>query len=300
VLALGCGSAKNGDDASGVECDGLSLRPAAAYEVEPGEELLVCYGVNSNPAQKRHIVGFEPHIDRKNVLHHMTLLQSPTPVSTTPAPCDPEAMTAWRSLYGWSPGTTGFELPPEAGFAEDPDTHYVVQLHYVNAGDAKVRDASGFNLCVSDQLRENDADIMAFGGTEFTIAAQSQLGVTCSIDVPSYGEVTHLFAAFPHMHRLGASISTEVVPQDGSPRVDLGKMDPWSFDAQRWLPIDHVLVPGDHVETRCSWENPQTHAVGFGPGIDDEMCYSFTMYYPRIENPEWHWALPALYATCAP
>jgi hypothetical protein len=59
-----------------------------------------------------------------------------------------------------------------------------------------------------------------------------------------------------------------------------------------------VLVPGDRVETRCRWKNSLSHAVGFGPSTEDEMCYSFTMYYPRIEDPNWHWALPALYAKC--
>jgi hypothetical protein len=28
------------------------------------------------------------------------------------------------------------------------------------------------------------------------------------------------------------------------------------------------------------------------------MCYSFTMYYPKITDPRWNWALPAIYSQC--
>lgn len=302
LLLIGCGSDDAGLETSGQGiCERpVVLAPSKPYRIEPGDELLVCYGVDSSPQAKRHIVEFHPRIDHEKVLHHMSLLQAPSAVSGVPAPCDAEAMTSWRSLYGWSPGASHFELPPEAGFAEDPETHYVVQLHYLNTGKTAIEDRSGFELCASETLRDNDADIMAFGGHEFTIQAQSQLSVTCSIDVPSYGETTHLFAAFPHMHRLGASISTSVRSQGSGAPVDIGSVGEWSFDEQRWLPIDYVLEPGDRVDTTCKWNNPESHAVGFGPGIDDEMCYSFTMYYPRIENPDWHWALPALYSTCAP
>jgi hypothetical protein len=298
----GCGSDDAGLDAKvQTICERpVLLAPKKPYRIEPGDELLVCYGVDAKPGQKRHIVEFHPRIDREAVLHHMSLLQAPSSVSPIPEACDSEAMTSWRSLYGWSPGSSSFALPPEAGFAEDPETHYVVQLHYLNTGTTPIEDESGFELCESETLRDNDADIMAFGGHEFTIPAASKLGVTCSIDVPSYGATTHLFAAFPHMHRLGASISTSVQPQGTGAPVDIGSVGDWSFDEQRWLPIDYVLKPGDRVSTTCNWDNPQSHGVGFGPGIDDEMCYSFTMYYPRIENPDWHWALPALYSTCAP
>ncbi len=80
--------------------------------------------------------------------------------------------------------------------------------------------------------------------------------------------------------------------------VDLGSVDSWDFDYQSWTKIDHVLTPGEYVETKCAWQNPHEYGVGFGPGTADEMCYSFVMYYPRIEDPNWHWLLPALYSEC--
>ena len=46
------------------------------------------------------------------------------------------------------------------------------------------------------------------------------------------------------------------------------------------------------------WNNPGDTTVTFGENSTDEMCYSFTMYYPRIVDPRWNWALPALYSQC--
>ena len=42
-----------------------------------------------------------------------------------------------RSLYGWAAGAHGLELLPEAGLPDEPGSHYVVQLHYVNPNRAR-------------------------------------------------------------------------------------------------------------------------------------------------------------------
>lgn len=276
--------------------------PASPYLVAAGSsDLVVCYGFSLSNSSKRHITGFAPRVDNAAVLHHMSLLQSDEAFSTTPIPCpDSGGMASWRVVYGWAPGAEAFELPDAAGFAAEPGANFVVQLHYVNVGAKAHTDSSGFSLCTSAELRGFDADIMAFGTHEFTIPAHGSKAVTCNVAVPPTGATTRLFAAFPHMHRLGKSISTRAFPAGGGSAVDLGSVDTWSFDYQSWQSIDYVLGPGDVVQTKCAWNNPNSHGVGFGPGTDDEMCYSFVMYYPRIEDPAWHWVLPALYSQCEP
>ena len=59
-----------------------------------------------------------------------------------------------------------------------------------------------------------------------------------------------------------------------------------------------TLRPGDVVTSKCTWNNPTDHGVGYGPTADDEMCFSYVMYFPKIETDSWHWSLPALYSTC--
>ncbi len=38
--------------------------------------------------------------------------------------------------------------------------------------------------------------------------------------------------------------------------------------------------------------------VKFGETTVEEMCYSFTMYYPKVQQALWSWALPAVTSTC--
>jgi hypothetical protein len=297
----GAGAADGGGVALSCTPD-MHVSPAAPYALPAGiNEEYVCYGFEANPGSKRHLVGFAPRVDDAAVVHHVTLLESDTPVSPTPAPCDQmgTSSTSWRPVYGWAPGVGGFELPPEAGFPEDATTHFVVQVHYANPSQAAGHvDSSGFDVCTTAQLRPNDADIMAFGTTSFTIQPHAALDLSCSITVPYYGQTTHLFAALPHMHKLGRSISSVALPGGTGAPVDLGTVSSWSFGSQAWLPISDVLQPYDVVKTHCAWQNPTDTAVSYGELTADEMCFSFVMYYPKITNPQWSWALPALYSTC--
>lgn len=277
----------------------VHVLPSAPYALANDvDDILICYGWESTFASKRHITGLSPAISAKKNLHHVTFLQSDSAVSPVPGPCSPEAMTTWRSLYGWAPGATSLELPPEAGLPLDPGSHYVVQMHFVNPNREAVMDTSGFDLCTTDQLRANDADVMAFGTTEITIPARGSLAKDCSVPVPEDGATTHLFAAFPHMHALGTSIRTVVRPGGTGAPVDLGTVASWDLANQTWLPIDYTLRPGDVVDTRCTWQNPTDHGVGYGPTAGDEMCFSYVMYFPKIQASTWHWSLPALYSTC--
>ena len=55
---------------------------------------------------------------------------------------------------------------------------------------------------------------------------------------------------------------------------------------------------GDTIRTRCVWKNPTDAPISFGQETSDEMCYSFTVYYPRITVPVWSWAVPAALSSC--
>lgn len=278
----------------------LHVAPTSAFTLPEGvDEEYVCYGFEATSATKRHIIAMAPRIDNHAILHHLTLLQSDAPVSATPAACPLSGSTSYRPVFGWAPGGKSFELPKEAGFALDSTTHFVVQMHLSNASHAPNHaDASGFDLCTTETLRPNDADVMAFGTTAIAIPARASLDLDCSVAVPSWGATTHLFAAFPHMHKLGTSISTVAHPGGGASSVDLGTQPAWNFGEQGWIPIDYVLLPGDTVETKCAWTNPTDSAVTYGEGTGNEMCFSFEMYYPKITASVWNWAAPIAYTTC--
>jgi hypothetical protein len=258
----------------------------------------VCYGIDVPANGRTDVVGFAPKIDNKKIVHHVLLYQSTASVSSTPAVCDGFLTVGQgkKLLYGWAPGGTDFEMPKEAGMPLDPTTHYFVQVHYNNLqGLTGEMDASGFDLCSTTEARPNAADVVAFGTVNFDLPPDATTARDCTYTWPTAAGQVHAIAAFPHMHKLGTSIWTKQNPSAAA--VDLDKNDPWDFNNQPFIPITATLNPGDTIETRCAWNNNTPNDVKFGETTEDEMCFSFTMYYPRATSFK-TWLAPSAKSVC--
>ncbi|MFT3775404.1 MAG: peptidylglycine alpha-amidating monooxygenase [Minicystis sp.] len=275
--------------------------PSTPYTVPTDTtDAYICYGIDVTASAKRHVTAFLPRIDNPKIVHHIVLFQADASAEPGPTPCALGGSAGWRIIGVWAPGNTGFTLPPEAGFPLEGTAHYVVQVHYNNvlhlSGES---DASGFDFCTTSTLRPNDADVLAFGAINFSVPPQGSLDVTCEYQAPAVlGSGIRIVGGMPHMHKLGTRISTVRLGESGP--EDLGTRDPWSFEDQFWSPIDRTVMPGDTIRTRCAWDNPGTVPVGFGENTEDEMCFTFAIYYPRIADPKWKWLKPAVGATCSP
>jgi cytochrome c551/c552 len=301
-----CGGSGAGGDGGGgpvLSCTpDVLLQPATPWEMpQQTTDTYVCYGVDVPVGGKRHVTALAPLIDNSTIVHHMLLFSSATPFSSTPQPCAGSNMGQLVAV--WAPGGGALELPEEAGLPVEGTAHFILQIHYSNLmGLAGEKDASGYQLCTTDQLRPNDADIMAFGTWSFTIPAQGSADITCDLDVPGITPTLHGIAGMPHMHKLGTYLSTSILPGGSGAPVDIGTADPWNFESQVWTMLgkDTVIKPGDKVRTRCAWDNPTAKDVHFGEQTSDEMCFGFLMYYPRIQTQGWQWGAPALASTCTP
>lgn len=287
--------------ASTVACTpDLTLAPSEPWTMpaDTGDEY-VCWGIDLTKPTPTHITAFAPKIDNTKIVHHVVLYEANSSYDSKPTPCKSSSSISWRMVLGWAPGVNGLELPPEAGFpiATTGATHYVVQMHYSNpqrlVGE---KDASTIELCTSAP-RKYEADIVAFGTQDIKIPPNPPRGIferECSITVPEPFAGLHLFAAMPHMHKLGVRMATELTPKAGGPKVDLGTVPSFDFNTQAWLPIkDATTAAGDVITTTCGWKNTTGGEVEFGENTADEMCYSFTIYYPRIKSELWSWAVPA-------
>ncbi|EYF04495.1 monooxygenase [Chondromyces apiculatus] len=276
----------------------VELTPTAPYEMpQQVEDAYMCYGVTVELDGKRHITTLSPLIDNSTIVHHMLLFAADSSFPSEPQPCGNASMGQLMGV--WAPGGQDLVLPAEAGFPIEGTAHFVLQVHYSNLmGLSGERDSSGYRLCTTSDLRDNDADIMAFGTTQISIPANGTQDVTCDLTIPSYIPEMTIVSGMPHMHKLGTQISTTLYPGGDGAAVNLGAANPWNFESQAWTELSTVLKPGDVVSTRCAWNNPTPSTVSFGEDTSDEMCFGFVMYYPKIEFQQWHWGLPALGSSC--
>ncbi len=288
---------------SGVDCaPDLPIKPATPHEMpaQAGDQY-VCYGVDVTRPTPTHVVGFAPRIDNAEIVHHIVLFESSSAFPSTPQECGSGTSLSWRMVMAWAPGGKGLSMPPEAGFPIQTSgaTHYVVQMHYSNPqGRAGLKDTSGFDLCTSAP-RPNEADVLAFGTDKIEIPPQTPSWPrTCSVKVPSQLAGLHLVASMPHMHKLGTAMVTKLTPAGGGAEVDLGSSPAFSFDSQAWLPIDAVTATNDVIRTTCTWKNTTGAVVKYGEKTEEEMCYSFTVYWPKVKSPLWSWATPAYTSSC--
>lgn len=259
----------------------------------------VCFGADAAVTEKRHITAVAPAVDNAVIVHHMLLYETASASDPNPVPCGSGGPANGRLVSVWAPGGQPLEMPPEAGMPLDGTKHYVVQMHYSNLMQLDGQtDLSGFDMCTTSTLRANDADILAFGTVKIDIPAHGSSDKTCNLTIPSIVPQTHLFYAMPHMHKLGTIISGQVKHAAGD-TYELANRNPWSFDDQYWDPIVTTVGPGDTVSVRCAWNNPGNQNVGFGEKTEDEMCYMFAAYWPRITLPAWNWGAGAVGSQCS-
>lgn len=309
--AAGCGGegGAGGEGGGGAQlpCEpDVILKPTAPYEM-PASSLdeYVCFGVEAPSDVARHITAIAPNIDNDKIIHHILLLQAPEAVSAQGQPCN-FVNIGWKLIYAWGPGTPPLVLPDEAGFPIGPGEpgHFVLQMHYNNVmGLSGEKDQTGMGLCTTTALRPNDADVMAFGGTDFSIGANQTTTLACDTTVPTqvdpYVPVT-IFQAWPHMHQIGRAMDTYVTKAGGQ-KIPLANVPNYDFEYQVTYPVGAgvTLDVGDTLTTKCTWQNTTGTPVSFGEGTQDEMCFNFVSYYPRITAPLWHWLLPSQNGTAS-
>lgn len=298
-----CGGSSSSSSSSGSSSGGpvlpctpdISLKAATPYAMPQNQvDQYMCFGADVQVGTKRHITHIIPQIDNDVILHHILLFETTTSYGSTPKPC---GGAPGRLVSVWAPGGGIMEFPPQAGLPLEGTAHYVLQMHYSNLNNLSgQKDQSGFDLCTTATLRPNDADIMAFGTAQINIPAHGTSDRTCDVTMPPGLPTLNVFAAMPHMHKLGKIISGHANP--GGNQVQLTNRNPWSFDSQYWDSVSTTLKTGDKVRTRCAWQNPTNQSVGFGENTSDEMCFVFAAYYPRITTPGFNWGAFAAASQC--
>lgn len=200
-----------------------------------------------------------------------------------------------QSFYAvWAPGVMPFRAPHVAGYPFGKGEHqwFTLEVHYTNP--ELVTDAidnTTFTMKYTPNLRQYDIGILTLGTFNLTIPP-GQRNVSFSNLCPSSCTQTFdhnitLLHSFYHMHGLGKALVTQHLSQARELRP-LGRRTAYSYNYQDpvAIPTDTaILSPGDALITTCTYDSrSRFNVTEFGPRTQDEMCFNFVAYYPRIRG----------------
>jgi hypothetical protein len=206
--------------------------------------------------------------DNRSVIHHWLLFNNQSASRDgTVAPGSGTHGADEELLYGWAPGASPMYLDPDVGQKLEGGSGFTLEAHYNNPAGTAGPDASGAKLCVTSKVPTHEAGL-SWVGTD-SINGTSASG-TCT---PQSKEI-HLIAAQPHMHKKGKHMKV-VINRAGGMKEVIHDED-FSFENQRYYPLNVIMKPGDTMTTTCSYNGLAT----FGKGTEQEMCYFFSLHWP--------------------
>ncbi|MET0341115.1 MAG: c-type cytochrome [Polyangiales bacterium] len=217
-------------------------------------------------------VTFKPIIDNMKVIHHWLLFQDTVP-GVPGMTGSIGAHPGGTLLTGWAPGGEATDFTKDTadvGIELSGATTYTLEYHY-NSSDPAAQDASGVEICVHTRKPKNIAGLSWLGLDQLGIPAQKWTG-TCR---PTAQQPIRILSVTPHMHKAGTHMKGTINRASGMKEVLHD--EPFDFDYQRSYTKDVMLMPGDSITTECTFSRP----MAFGESTNAEMCYLFTLAYPK-------------------
>jgi hypothetical protein len=173
-------------------------------------------------------------------------------------------------VHGWAPGGSNLYLDPDVGLEMPGSVAYVLETHHNNATESARDDNSGIEVCVTPKAPEHVASLSWLGTDNINGLRASG---TCK---PNSNQPIHIIGIQPHMHLKGKHMTAEITRAAGS--KEMLHDEPFDFQNQHSYQVTTLVMPGDSITTTCEYSEP----ANFGEGTNDEMCYAFTLYYPKF------------------
>jgi len=238
-----------------------------------------------------HIIGFEALIkpETARFVHHFVLTGF-----TNESDLDNPIGKVF--LSGWAPGLEPIVLPHMTGIRvswTDPEGFKKLHLetHYDNPSlESGMADTSGVRIYYTRQLRQHDAGFLILGdgmvlrpddipqGTSIS-AFEYSCDTSCTGSWPQL----HVFSTVLHMHKAGTQMWSSHW-RNGEQIRETNRVDFWDFGFQQATPANFDIMPGDRINTHCSYQQNPSRPIPFGQPSDSEMCVQFVAYYPRIPH----------------
>ncbi len=273
----GCADGECEIDRTGLDCYTLTAHAPgdlkAKYKV--GRAVDKYYNFHFKAPWTGTVYGMvlRPIIDNKKVIHHWLLFQQDGGRGVEHGAIDGSSGTHPDGdlVHGWAPGGGMLDFrtaEDDVGFEFKEGDGFILEYHYNSTDDAAL-DASGVEICVQKQKPKNIAGVSWLGSDAI---AGARVQGTCS---PSHKEPIHILAVSPHMHLKGQHLKAVINRSGGSKEILHDA--PFEFENQTWYERRTTLMPGESITTRCDYKE----AASFGTATSAEMCYLFTVAYPK-------------------
>jgi Copper type II ascorbate-dependent monooxygenase, C-terminal domain len=204
------------------------------------------------------------------VIHHWLMYKDMEAVTDGDIGGSTGAHPDGELIHGWAPGGSDLYFDSDVGFEMPSDVGYTLETHHNNTTGAPAPDNSGLQICVTPHAPTNVASLSWLGTDSINGASASG---TCT---PTNTGPIHVIGISPHMHLKGRHQSVILTRAGGM--TETMHDAPFDFQYQRSYLAAFTIMPGDSIKTTCDYSAP----TSFGEGTNDEMCYAFTLYYPKL------------------
>ena len=202
-------------------------------------------------------------------VHHIFLSRALAPEPEGVSECDVLFKTTWAPLFVGGVGEAKLQYPDGAASILKKGSQLVLQLHLLNASTMDQQPSVTIDMHRSALEDPKPVGLFAFGTQQISLAPGSKGSV--SYECAPNQEVTS-FTNFPHMHRLGTSVTLEVSDGAGGYRMAYTR-DPYDFNNQ-YLDSMPLQVPkGTMTRITCNYDNTTAAPVSYGESTNDEMCF---------------------------
>jgi hypothetical protein len=287
LLLIGCGGSSSSGPKTITLPDGtVVLDPAPPtggqqltsdpFTIQPGQERYLCWTFRSPSDAARAITAVSSIQGR--VVHHVVVFRTIIDEWERVFDCPILERTSWIPIWAGGTGNPSLVTPDGVAFIVQPNTQYLLQLHLQNTTESPVSSQAGVNITYDANVSKyQPAGIFALGKFNLDIPAH-QLGYSATTTCSSH-RAMNVFAAFPHMHKLGKKLVFEsgTSASDATMRYQI---DPWVFGNQPMDRVDFQIARGDYLSSTCTWDNTTDADVQFGESSDNEMCFMILFYYP--------------------
>jgi mono/diheme cytochrome c family protein len=248
----------------------------------PSQDEWRCFLIDPALAEDAILVGYDLRPTVRSQVHHAGLVDTDLAVAQAKDAADPgpgwacpgdTGVSSSRVLGSWAGGFGAVLFPAGTGVRLAKGRGIAVQIHYHlhDTSRPPPADRTQLALQLARSTPPREARLVSVGaGVAIPPRAQGHAS-TASMSLPEGGTV---WAIQPHMHLLGRRLTVAVAPPGGAPECLLD-VPRWDYRWEEMFFLAGAGRPfeaGSRVDVTCTWDNPRDAAVGYGLGIDDEMC----------------------------